>query len=101
MPIPMLADFLRSMPYFSALGKEELERIARETLERSFDKGEVIFLEDEPCQGLYVVKTGRVRIFKSSPEGREQVLLTVAAGTPFNEVPVFDGGNNPAKIGRA
>ena len=37
-----------------------------------------------------------MRIFKSSPEGREQVLLTVTAGTPFNEVPVFDGGTNPA-----
>jgi len=96
MPNSPLTDFLRSVPYFSALGTEELEKLARETQERSFDKGEVIFLEDEPSQGLYIVKTGRVRIFKSSPEGREQVLLTVTAGTPFNEVPVFDGGTNPA-----
>lgn len=91
-----LADFLRSVPYFSALSPEEIERIARETLERSFARGEVLFLEGEPCQGLYLVKTGRVRIFKSSPEGREQVLFTAGSGTTFNEVPVFDGGPNPA-----
>lgn len=94
--MPSLTDFLVSIPYFSALSPEEIAGIAEETLERSFDKGEVLFLEGEPCQGLYVVKTGRVRIFKSSPEGREQVLLTAGAGTPFNEVPVFDGGANAA-----
>ena len=91
-----LTDFLSSVPYFSALSPGEREKISRETLERSFDRGEVLFLEGEPCQGLYIVKTGRVRIFKSSPEGREQVLLSASAGTTFNEVPVFDGGANPA-----
>ncbi len=91
-----LDDFLRSVPYFSTLGPEEINRIAKETFERSFGKGEVLFLEGEHCSGLYVVKTGRIRIFKSSPEGREQVLLTAGAGTTFNDVPVFDGGPNPA-----
>jgi CRP-like cAMP-binding protein len=94
--MPPLADFLKSIPYFGSLSGAEIERIARETLERSFDRGEVLFLEGEPALGLYVVKTGRVRIFKSSPEGREQVLITAGAGTTFNEVPVFDGGTNPA-----
>ncbi len=64
-----LDDFLRSVPYFSTLGPEEIKRIAKETFERSFAKGEVLFLEGEPCRGLYVVKSGRVRIFKISPEG--------------------------------
>ncbi len=94
--MPSLAGFLSSIPYFSALSQEEIKRIAKETLERSYARGEVLFLEGERCQGLYVVKAGRVRIFKSSPEGREQVLLTAGAGTTFNEVPVFDGGTNPA-----
>ncbi len=96
MRIPSLADSLHSVPYFSALGPEEIRRIAKKTFERSFTKGEVLFLEGEHCSGLYVVKTGRIRIFKSSPEGREQVLLTAGAGTTFNDVPVFDGGPNPA-----
>ncbi len=91
-----LDDFLRSVPYFSALGPEEIKRIAKETLEHSFAKGEILFLEGEPCRGLYVVKSGRVRIFKSSPEGREQVLLIARQGDSFNDVPVFDGSPNPA-----
>jgi len=70
--------------------------VAKETLERSFSKGEMLFFEGEECDGLYIVKTGRIRIFKSSPEGREQVLMTAAVGETFNEVPVFDGGVNPA-----
>ncbi len=91
-----LADFLRSVPYFSTLDPEEIKRIEKATLERSFAKGGMLFLEGEPCRGLYLVKSGRIRIFKSSPEGREQVLLTAGAGTTFNDVPVFDGGPNPA-----
>ncbi len=91
-----LDDFLRSFPYFSALGPEEIRRIAENTSQRSFAKGEVLFLEGAPNSGLYLVKSGRIRIFKSSPDGREQVLLTAGAGATFNDVPVFDGGPNPA-----
>ncbi len=91
-----LADFLCSVPYFTGLSAEEIDRIGNQVLERSFAKGEVLFLEGEPCRGLYVVKSGRIRVFKSSPEGREQVLLIAGAGDSFNDVPVFDGGPNPA-----
>ena len=89
-------DFLKSLPYFESLSNEEIERLGKEILPLSFAKGEVLFLEGEPCRGLYVVKSGRIRIFKSSPEGREQVLLIAQAGNSFNDVPVFDGGPNPA-----
>ena len=92
----LLTDFLRSVPYFTTLGPEGIERIENQALERSFTKGEILFLDGEPCQGLYVVKSGRIRIFKSSPGGREQVLLIARQGDSFNDVPVFDGGPNPA-----
>ncbi len=91
-----LADFLRSVSCFTALSAEEIKRIENRVLERSFAKGEILFLEGEPCDGLYVVKSGWVRIYKSSPEGREQVLLIARPGDSFNDVPVFDGGPNPA-----
>ncbi len=90
------ADFLRSLPYFTSLGTEDLKRIENEISEHSFAKGEVLFLEGEPCQGLYVVKSGQIRVFKSSPEGREQVLFIARQGDSFNDVPVFDDGPNPA-----
>lgn len=90
------ADFLRSLPYFATLGAEEIKRMEKDLLECSFGKGELLFLEGEPCQGLYAVRSGQIRIFKSSSEGREQVLLIAKPGDTFNDVPVFDGGPNPA-----
>ncbi|MDP2729547.1 MAG: Crp/Fnr family transcriptional regulator [Dehalococcoidales bacterium] len=90
------ADFLKSVSYFEALGSQEMEQIGRDLQEVSYSKGEIIFLEGEPCRGLFVVKSGLVRIFKSSAEGREQVLLITQPGDSFNDVPVFDGGPNPA-----
>jgi CRP/FNR family transcriptional regulator len=94
--MPSLADFLRSVPYFTGLSVKEIDQIRNQVLERSFAKGKVLFLEGEPCRGLYLVKSGRIRVFKSSLEGREQVLLIAGAGDSFNDVPVFDGGPNPA-----
>lgn len=94
--MPSPADFLRSLPYFATLSAEEVERIGKETVELSFAKREILFLEGESCQGLYIVKSGQIRVFKSSPEGREQVLLIAGPGDSFNDVPIFDGGLNPA-----
>ena len=94
--MPSSIDFLRSLPYFGTLSTEEIERVRNEVSELSVDKGEILFLEGESCRGLYVVKRGRIRIFKSSQEGREQVLMVAGSGDSFNDVPVFDGGPNPA-----
>ncbi|MDO8691484.1 MAG: Crp/Fnr family transcriptional regulator, partial [Dehalococcoidia bacterium] len=94
--MPSQVDFLLSLPYFSALSSAEVERIGRAAVERTIERGEVLFLEGEPCIGLYVVKSGMVRVFKSSPEGREQVVLVARPGDSFNDIPVFDGGPNPA-----
>ena len=94
--MPSRADLLRSLPYFAALGIEEINRIDNDLTERSFARGEVLFLEGEPCQGLYIVASGRIRVFKSSAEGREQVILIANVGDTFNDAAVFDGGASPA-----
>ena len=91
-------DILRQTPYFSDADELQLDAIARAVVERSYRRGDPVFLEGEACDGLYTVKSGRVRIYKISPEGREQVLLIAGPGDTFNEVPVFDGGPNPASV---
>jgi len=91
-------DILRQTPYFADADPSQLDAIASAVLERSYRRGDPVFLEGEACEGLYVVKSGRVRIYKISPEGREQVLLIAGPGDTFNEVPVFDGGPNPASV---
>jgi CRP-like cAMP-binding protein len=92
------AALLRAQPYFSLLDEEALAYLAAQLVERHHAKGEMVFLEGEPCQGLYLVREGRVRIYKLSPEGREQVLSYCGPGQSFNEVAVFDGGPNPANV---
>lgn len=63
---------------------------------RSYSPGEILFSEGEACKGLYIVVSGRVRIFKMSANGREQVLSVEGAGASVAELPVFDGGSYPA-----
>lgn len=94
--MPSLIDFLKSVAYFDVLGAEDAERVAQEATELSVARGGILFLEGEECRGLYLVKSGRIRIFKSSSEGREQVLLIAGPRDSFNDVPVFDDGPNPA-----
>jgi len=81
---------------FSELAESELAFLAGRAVPRHYAPGEMVFGEGEPCAGLYVVQTGHVRIFKSSANGREQVLSIDGPGSSIAELPVFDGGNYPA-----
>ncbi len=94
--MPSRADFLRSVLYFARLGEEGIKRLEKGILEHSYSKGEVFLLEGEPCPGLYLVASGLIRVFKTSLDGREQVLFLAGPGDSFNDVPVVDGGPNPA-----
>jgi CRP/FNR family transcriptional regulator len=93
---PASLAVLRQVPYFADLDAAGLARIEERLVERRYERGHAVFMEGGACQGLYVVRAGRVRIYKVSPEGREQVLMVAGAGETFNEVPNFDGGANPA-----
>jgi CRP/FNR family transcriptional regulator len=61
-----------------------------------FVAGELLFSEGEPCNGLHIIARGKVRIFKTSVSGREQVLAVNGPGETVAELPVFDGGPYPA-----
>ena len=71
-----------------------LERV----VSKKYSASEMVFSEGEPCAGLFVVESGSVRIYKSSPGGREQVLSIEGPGGSIAELPVFDGGNYPASV---
>ncbi len=87
---------LAKVSIFSSLTESELSFLAQRTVPRHYSAGEIIFGEGEPCSGLYVVASGHVRIFKSSANGREQVLSIGGPGGSIAELPVFDGGSYPA-----
>jgi CRP-like cAMP-binding protein len=87
---------LRKTPLFANLTEVELEALVRRTSRKRFQQGEQLFAEGDPCTGLFLVASGRIRIFKLSASGREQVLAVEGPGSSFAELPVFDGGNYPA-----
>lgn len=89
---------LSSIPYFAQLDPATLEAVTRAAIQRSFDAGQVVFLEGEPCSGLYVVQEGWLRSVKISPTGREQVIRFVGPEEMFNEIGVFAGGVNQVTV---
>lgn len=70
--------------------------LAARTVRKLFSAGEMLFAEGEPCNGLYIIARGKLRIFKTSVNGREQVLAVNGPGESVAELPVFDGGPYPA-----
>lgn len=81
---------------FGGLNETERQMVARRARRKHFAAGELLFQEGDPCSGLHIVAVGRVRIFKSSASGREQVLAIEGPGSTVAELPVFDGGAYPA-----
>ncbi|MFO7996744.1 MAG: Crp/Fnr family transcriptional regulator [Dehalococcoidia bacterium] len=89
-------EFLKSISYFSHLDLTELDSIRNLVFEKTAGRAEIVSLEGESDANLYFVASGAVTVFKTSAEGKEQVLNIVRPGESFNDVPVFDGGPNPA-----
>jgi CRP-like cAMP-binding protein len=87
---------LRKAPLFASLTEDEMRALQIRITNRTYRRGEILFSEGDPCRGLFVVGRGKVRIYKVSSSGREQVLSMEGPGSSFAEVPVFDGGNYPA-----
>ena len=91
-----LAAVLKNTHLFSSLSQPELQLLAQRTVRKLFSAGELLFSEGEPCNGLNIISRGKVRIFKTSVNGREQVLAIESPGDSVAELPVFDGGPYPA-----
>jgi CRP/FNR family transcriptional regulator len=87
---------LEKTALLSSLSQPELQMLAARTVRKLFSAGELIFSEGEPCSGLHIIARGKVRIFKTSMSGREQVLAVNGPGETVAELPVFDGGPFPA-----
>lgn len=93
-----LRALLADSPYFQGVSENALEELDRIAIQRKYDAGQVVFIEGEPCAGLYVVQEGWLKSVKISPKGREQVIRFVGPGESFNEIGVFAGGVNQVTV---
>lgn len=89
-------SFLKSITYFSGLSPVELDSVKKLVFEKRVERGEIIVFEGDLPEALYFVGDGVVKIFRTSADGKEQVLNIVRPGDSFNDVPAFDGGPNLA-----
>jgi len=89
-------DLIAATPLFNGLAESDLAQVHQIAVDRFYGRGETIFLEGDPGDGFYIVAAGKVKIFKVSLEGKEQILHIYGPGHPFGEVPVFSGDNFPA-----
>jgi len=87
---------LQSVPLFQNLSVEQVQELKDNSQTLSFDKAQTIFGQGDPGKGFYILLTGRVKVFKLSLEGKEQILHIFGPGEPIGEVPVFAGETFPA-----
>jgi CRP/FNR family transcriptional regulator len=91
-----ISRILSITPLFKGLPEQDLDEIGSIAVDRHYQRGESIFMEGEQANGFYIVADGQVKIFKTSMEGKEQILHIYGPGNPFGEVPVFSGSRFPA-----
>lgn len=95
-PDPLLD--LQKISWLNVLDKPGWEALLGVTRLRSYNPGEVVFLEGDPSTTFYVVHRGWVKGVKFSQEGREQILMFFGPGQPANFPPVFAEQPNPATL---
>jgi CRP/FNR family transcriptional regulator, dissimilatory nitrate respiration regulator len=91
-----IAKVIASIPLFEELPQDQREDLRRIAREQTFSRGEIIFSEGDEGAGFYIILSGRVKIFKLSPEGKEQIIHIMEKDEPFGEAAVFSGTNFPA-----
>lgn len=91
-----MLNIICATPLFNGLMEDQLQQIRNIAVDRFYAKGRSIFMEGDLGDGFYIVADGKVKVFKISSEGKEQILHIYGPGHPFGEVPVFSGQKFPA-----
>lgn len=97
MPDDKIAIF-KQTELFRDLDVAILDILAKQAVAKRLRRNEILFLAGEPSKGLYVIASGSVRAYRTSADGREQVIHVERAITTIAEVPVFDDGNYPSTV---
>jgi CRP/FNR family transcriptional regulator len=90
------ADLLQTAAVFRKLSADDRERVARVSRVVPYPRGATIFAEGDPSDSFYVVTSGRVKVFKSTPAGKDVILEIFSAGDPLGAVAVYEGLPFPA-----
>lgn len=89
-------DYLKQISIFTQLAEEFLQKIDSISIIRTYAKGRIIFMEGEPGEAFFYIKSGLVKIYKVSSEGKEHILHILNEGHVFAEVTLFNNTAYPA-----
>lgn len=89
---------LNRVPLFSELSSEDLERISRVAVPRSYPKGVRVFHEGDRSDACYIVRSGDLRVTREHPDGRAIALATLGPGDIFGELAMLDGEARSASV---
>ena len=91
-----IKHLIANVLFFKGLSEEELDDLYRITTERRYQRNQMVFSDGEEGSGFFLVVEGSVKVFKMSPEGKEQILHILGPGEPVGQVAVFAGASFPA-----
>ena len=94
----MKIDLIRRIPLFSTLTDEEFIPLQDIFVLRSYTKNQVIFLEEETGNYMYLVLSGKVKVSKAGSSGKETILAIHRTGDFFGEMSLLDGKTSPATV---
>lgn len=94
----LTAAAIQQIPHLGSLSTADAQHLLGEIAVRTYQARELVANEGEPCRGMFFVVSGRARLFRTGPDGREQILRLIQAGDTFGEVAVFDDGPTPASV---
>jgi len=95
-PVLKKIEVLRRVRFLRDLDEGTLEAVLERCIEKVYLRNQTLFLEGEKPRGLFVVRHGTIKVYKTSERGREQILELEGAGDSVAELPLFDGRPYPA-----
>ncbi len=81
---------------FAGVTEQDLTLLAGVCRVREYKRAEILFEQGSPASGFYVIVSGKVKIYKLSPDGKERILHIVLPGNTFAEAAIFGDGRYPA-----
>jgi CRP-like cAMP-binding protein len=92
-------EILKTINYFNGLDNDELKYIKNYMIEKNIEKGEILLTEGGTSNYIYFVVSGLIKVYKSSTNGKEQILHIAPPGDSLNDVQIFGGeSRNAASI---
>lgn len=91
-------EILAGVPLFEELPREQLERLSRSALIRSFERNAVIVIADQPGDSMMIILDGQVKVQLTNPDGKEIILSHLYAGDFFGEMSLIDPAPRSASV---